>query len=163
MSSRNSSLFSSRSCSGRRFGAVTAGEDGDLAALILEFAGEFFHHRRLAGAADREVADGDDLHAEGGVAQDADVVKESSRAHCDLEELGRAIQEGTHHGGAFSAPALGNHVQHESLDRLSPAAQEVSHRDGVCQPPGGTAREVGSISGFGLPVPALRAMLPTEP
>ena len=54
-----------------RLGAVAAREDGDVAALVAQFAGELLDHRRFAGAADRQVADGDDLHARG-----------SSRAGC---------------------------------------------------------------------------------
>ena len=42
---------------------------------VLQFAREFFHHRRLARAAESEIADGDDLDAEGRIAEDADIVK----------------------------------------------------------------------------------------
>ena len=49
-----------------------------LRPCVAQFAREFFHDRRLAGAADGEIADGDDLHAERGVAQDADVVKKAA-------------------------------------------------------------------------------------
>ena len=62
----------------RRLGAVAAGEDGHVAALVAQFAGEFFDHGGFAGAADGEVADGDDLHAERRVAQDADVVEKAA-------------------------------------------------------------------------------------
>ena len=58
-------------------GAVAAGKDGDGAALLLQFAREFFHDGRLAGAADGQIADGDDLDAEGGIAQNADLDRES--------------------------------------------------------------------------------------
>ena len=56
---------------GRGFRAIAAREDRHGAALVAQFAGEFFHDRRLAGAAHGEVANGDDLHAERRVAEDA--------------------------------------------------------------------------------------------
>ncbi len=77
----------------RRFGTVAAREDGDVAAGVAQFAREFFHDRRFAGAADGEVADGDDLHAERLVAQDADVVKPAAHLDGDLEQFRTAEQK----------------------------------------------------------------------
>ena len=73
------------------FGTVTAREDGDIAALVAEFAGEFFDDGRLAGAADGDVANGDDLDAEGGVAQDADLVEKEPRLDRHGENRGGGI------------------------------------------------------------------------
>jgi hypothetical protein len=53
----------------RGFGTVAAREDGDVAPGVAQFARKFFHDRRLARAADGEVADGDDLDAERFVAK----------------------------------------------------------------------------------------------
>ena len=61
----------------RGFGTVAARKDGHVAPGVAQFAREFFHDRRFARAADGEVADGDDLHAQRLVAEDADVDKAS--------------------------------------------------------------------------------------
>ena len=45
-------------------GTVAAREDGDVAAGVAQLARKLFDDRRFAGAADGEIADGDDLHAE---------------------------------------------------------------------------------------------------
>jgi hypothetical protein len=60
------------------FGAIAAREDGDGAAFVLENTGKFFHHGGFSGAADGEISDGDDLDAEGGIAEKAPVVEETA-------------------------------------------------------------------------------------
>ena len=65
------------------------GREWPQCGLVLEFAGEFFHDGRFAGAADGEVADGDDLDAQRGVAEDADVVEKAAGFDGDLENFGK--------------------------------------------------------------------------
>ena len=73
----------------RGFGTVAAREDGHVAAGISQFAGELFHDGRFAGAANRQVADGDDLYAEGLVTQDTDVIEPAAELDEDLKILER--------------------------------------------------------------------------
>ena len=68
-------------------GTITARKNGDIAAGVAQFAGEFFHDRGFARAADGQVADGDDLHPQGLVAQDAHVVKPAADFDGDLEQF----------------------------------------------------------------------------
>src|SRR5208282_1992269 len=63
---------------GSGLGAVAAGEDGYIAALVAELAGELLDHGGLAGAAPGEVAHGDDLHAEGRVADNTPIVEKAA-------------------------------------------------------------------------------------
>src|SRR5207247_10476424 len=74
-------------------GTVAAGKDGDGAALVLQLAGELFHDWRFAGAADSEIANGDDLHAEGRVAQEPDVVEKAPQLHAHEEEPGQGEEQ----------------------------------------------------------------------
>ena len=54
---------------------------------VAQFAREFFDDGRLARAADGQVADGDDLHAERGVAQDADVVEPAAQGGQSVRQI----------------------------------------------------------------------------
>jgi hypothetical protein len=67
--------------------SITARKNGYVASSIPKFAREFFYHRRLARAADCKVADGDDLNAERGVAQDTEVVEEAAEFNRDSEQF----------------------------------------------------------------------------
>ncbi|MEI9864974.1 MAG: hypothetical protein WDN00_10545 [Limisphaerales bacterium] len=67
----------------QRFGTVTAREDGHGATGVAQLTCELFHNRRLARAADGQVADGNDLDAERFVAEDADVVKPAAQLDRD--------------------------------------------------------------------------------
>ena len=73
-----------------RFGPVTARKDGYITAGIAQGAGEFLHHGRLARAAHGDVADGDHLHAERVITEDADVIKPTAGFDGKFEELGTA-------------------------------------------------------------------------
>ncbi len=113
---------------GSRPGAVTAREDGDVAALVAQFAGEFFDHGGLAGAAKGQITDGDDLHAEGGVAEDADVVEKTARF--DREEqpdFGKEGQDGAHDGRAGAAPFFYDYFNKEGFDRFYPDPETFAH------------------------------------
>ena len=79
---------------GLGLGTVAAGENGHRAPLPLQFAGEFFHHRGLAGAAKSEVADGDDLDAEGRIADQAGLDAKAVNHERELIDLGEAEQKG---------------------------------------------------------------------
>jgi hypothetical protein len=60
---------------------VAAAEDGHPAAAGEQGLGEEFDHRRLAGAADGDVADADDRHTEVVVVQVALAVEKEAQAH----------------------------------------------------------------------------------
>ena len=100
---------------GGRFGTITTGENGDVAALVAQFASEFLHDGCFAGAADGQVADGDDLDAESRVAQDADIVKESPDFNGDLKELRAAVKQTANESGPGSAPFFQNDLEDKGL------------------------------------------------
>ena len=128
-------LFSSHWWNGPRLGAVAAGEDGHVAALVAQLAGELLDHRRLAGAAHGEIADGDDLHPEGRVAQNAEVVEEAADLDGDLEDLGAAVEQAPHECLARPAPLLDDHLQDEGLKVFCPSTKPLTHLGSVCQGP----------------------------
>lgn len=70
------------------FGAVAAREDGDFAVLVCQFACELLDNGGFAGAAHSQVANGDNLDAQGGVSQDTDFIEELSDFNDSLEENG---------------------------------------------------------------------------
>lgn len=121
------------------FGPVAAGEDGDITSLVFEFAGEFFDHGGFAGATDREVTDGDDLDAEGGIAEDAVVVEELSTFDGEEEDFGEAEEGGADECGAFAVALFENDLENESLEVFDPSLEVVTHGGRVCQPLGGEA------------------------
>ena len=88
----------------RGFGAVSARENGDIAALVPELAREFFHDRRFARAADGEIANGDDLDAERGITQDPKFVKELAGHDGDVEDFLAAVERGPNQRRARAAP-----------------------------------------------------------
>jgi hypothetical protein len=55
--------------------------------LILQLPRKLLHHRGLARAAHREVADGDDLNAQRGIAQQPHVIKETPQLDHHQEGL----------------------------------------------------------------------------
>ena len=90
-----------------------------FAPLVPQLARKLLHHRRLAGAADSEIADGDHLHAERGIAQDADVVKETPDVDRRLKELGTHNNAERTIAALLPAP-LEDHLQDESFQAFSP-------------------------------------------
>jgi len=105
---------------GDRFGAVAAGENGDVAPLVAEFAGKFLDDGCFAGAADREVANGDNLDAKGGIAEDAHVIKETTGLDGDLKDAREGVEEGADNAGAFTPALFENVLQVERLDAFCP-------------------------------------------
>ena len=110
-----------------RLGAVAAREDGHGAALVAEFTGEFFHDRRFAGAADRQIADGDDLHPQGGVAENADVVKEAAGLDEDLKYFRKREQRNPKHGGPLAAALFKDDFEDEGFNRFGPGSEAFAH------------------------------------
>src|SRR5208283_2612095 len=71
---------------------VAPRENSHTTATLLEGAGEDFHHGCLAGSANTEVADADDLAAEGVVAEDAVLPEAQPDLDAQLVNLGEAEQ-----------------------------------------------------------------------
>ena len=111
-----------------RFRTVTTRQNGHGAALVPQFARELLHDRRLAGAADREISDGDDLDAQGGIAEDADVVKEAARLDGDLKNFGQCEQ-----GGPMAAAVFKDDFEDEGFNRFGPGTESLAHVRAVCQ------------------------------
>src|SRR5579859_6334995 len=107
-------------------GTVAARKNGDVATLVPELAGELLDDGGLAGAADREIADGDDLHAKGGVSQDAHVIKKPAAHHGELKNLGQSVQQETHERGLPATPFFQDDLQQEGLEGF-PRAHQVMH------------------------------------
>ena len=107
---------------GHRVGGafVAARQDGNTATGLLEGAGKFFDNRRLAGAADGEVADADDLTTERVVAEDAVAPEEVA----ELDDLSVDFREDTEDaaGDARSeiAASFKDDVEHVLLDIFRP-------------------------------------------
>jgi len=101
---------------GDRF--VTAAEDGDAAAGLLERAGEFFDDGGFAGAAHGEVTDADDEGADGVTAEDGIVIKAGAEAHDAGVDGGEEKKEGLEEGGAASGRPIEDDIGGELFERL---------------------------------------------
>ena len=121
------------------FGSVAARENGHVPALVAQLARELLNHGSFPGAADGEVSDRNDLHAEGAVAQDADIVKEAAGLDGGLEDLRAPEKEPSHERLARPAPLLDDHLQEEGFQFLCPRTQPLTHLPTVCQGAGGRA------------------------
>ena len=88
---------------------------------------------------DGEIADGDDLHAEGGIAEDAVVDQPAVNFKSDLVQLGTNEQQRANDGSAGPAALSGDHFFSEAIQILHPDAPRFSHVKAVCQ-----ARESGA-------------------
>ena len=78
---------------GPALGPVPAGQNRDIPALIAKLAGKFFHDRGLAGAANGQITDGNDLHPKRGITQNAIFVKEPPNFDCDPENIRTSIEK----------------------------------------------------------------------
>ena len=94
----------------------------------LNFARELFDDRRFAGAADGEIADGDDLHAEGGIAQNADVVEKAADLDGDLKSFGQSEKEARAQCRAFAATFLEDDFENERFGVLDEIPELFLHR-----------------------------------
>ena len=65
-------------------GAVTAADDRHAQARVLKSLSEPLHHRRLAGSAEREIADGDDRHVDVVNFRGAAIVAPIANRHGDV-------------------------------------------------------------------------------
>src|SRR5262245_6666160 len=116
-----------------RFGAVTAGEDGDFASLIAQFTSELFDHGSFAGTAYGEVADGDDLDAQCGIAKYADIVKKATEPDGDLEDAGEAIQDTFDDVGPGPGAFFQDDLHEEGFQSFGPDTKSFTHLGSVCQ------------------------------
>jgi hypothetical protein len=103
-----------------RFGAITAGKDGDGAALVFQFASEFFDDRGFSGAADGEIANGDDLNAEGRISQDASVIEKLASLYGDEECPGKAEENAAGDGGSLALALLEDDLEDKGLKFFDP-------------------------------------------
>ena len=113
----------------RLLALVSAAQNRDAPAVILQSAREFFHDRRFAGAADRQIADGDDLYPQGGVAENADVVKEAAGLDEDLENFRERQQRNPQHGGPLAAALFKDDFEDEGFNRFGPGSEAFAHRE----------------------------------
>jgi len=95
---------------------VAAAEDGDLAAPLGQFAGEELHHRRLAGAADGEVADADDEAAEGVDGTEAAFEPPEAPFDAQAVEAGKHPEEKTEHPGSKAPASFEDDIDGELLE-----------------------------------------------
>ena len=112
----------------RGLGTIAAGKNGDLAAFILENAREFFDDGCFPCAADCEIADSDDLDAEGAVAKDADAVKEAAQFHEAFENLGKREEAGSNKVREFAAALFEDDFENECFGVLNEIPELFLHR-----------------------------------
>src|SRR5439155_16254033 len=114
--------------------------------------------RRLAGAANGEIADGNDLHTQSGVAEHTDIVEETAGLDCNLENFGKREQSGTDDGGPGAAAVFKNNFKDEGFNGFGPRSNAFTHVGPVC--PCGW----GEASGQGCPAidPCIARLSMTE-
>ncbi len=117
---------------GLGFGTPAAGENGDGAALLLQFAGKFFDDGSFAGAAEGEVADGDDLDAESGIADQAGADGKAVNDEVELIQFGKAEQSGADQVGAQAAALVEDGLQERGLDGFDPGSNCLTHVEAQC-------------------------------
>src|SRR5438552_4763322 len=127
---------------GRRgFGAVASRKNSHVAALIAEFPSELFHDRCFAGAADSQVADGNDLHAQRGIAEDAHIIEKAAGFDCHLKDFRATVRHRADEILTSAAALLENDFQQESLKIFCPDPDFLTHPDLFCQGRWERARE----------------------
>src|SRR5262245_28844664 len=112
---------------GPRLRTIATRQDGHRPPLVLERAGELLDDRRLAGAAHRQVSDGNDLHSERRVAQDADVVKKPAELDENFENLREGVKQGPDELRPRSATLVENDLQQEGFPIFPPHTKLLSH------------------------------------
>src|SRR6516162_8671396 len=111
----------------RWFGTITAGKNGDVSALVAQFAGKFLHDRRFSGPSDRQVANGDEVNAQGGVAKNPHIIKETANLDQDLEDVGASVGGPANRRRLGAWTVLKNDLQQESLDIFQPDTKALTH------------------------------------
>ena len=96
-------------------------------------AGEFLHDRRLAGAADGQISNRNDLDAERLVAEDAPVVKPAANLDGDREKLGTAEQKPAHQPRLDIMALVEDDFEDEGFKGFGPGPESFTHRDSMCQ------------------------------
>jgi hypothetical protein len=103
---------------GRRLAFITAAQDGDLAAAFGEFTREEFHHGRLAGPADGQVADADHQAAEGVNGAEARLEPPQPPAHREPVDAGKKQQEKAKDPRAKTPAPLQDDIDGELLESI---------------------------------------------
>ena len=95
---------------GGRLALVAAAEDGDAAAALGQRTGKLFHHRRLAGAAHRQVADHDHQAAQRLIVQQPLPVEPEPQLHHPAEQKGHPLQKRPVDGRPGVLPPPKDHI-----------------------------------------------------
>ena len=85
---------------------------------VLKLARELLHNGSLACASSRDISDGNHLHPQRGVAQDAEVVQDSPRFDGNGENFREGIKGSTKQGSAFPFALPVDYFQDELLKRF---------------------------------------------
>ena len=99
---------------------VTARKNGDAPAGLLQGACKNFDDRRLAGAADGEIANADDLTAERVIAKNPVPPEPEPALHDDLKNSRQAKQHRAGEARAKIVPAIKDDIENVLLDGFSP-------------------------------------------
>ncbi len=137
-----------------RLGAVPPREDGHVPTGIPQFPGKLFHHRRLARAPHGQVADGNDLHSDGRVPQNAHIVKKAPQFDGQTEQFRARQQEPAGEPGAPVVALLEDDFEHERFQSLGPDPQPLSHGPPICQSAARVASSPRCLTRWGLTVPS---------
>jgi hypothetical protein len=97
----------------------------------LQFSGEFLDHRRFASAANREIANGDNLNPQGGVSQNSPIIKESPGFDRNREQFREAKEKSAHQGSPFALSFIENDLQNKRFQLFSPCAKLLSQHPGI--------------------------------
>ena len=108
---------------------VAAAENGDAPPAGPQGAREFFHDRRLPGAADGQIADADDETAERALAKNAMPVKKQPKLHEPLVDERERIEKRAEKRGANAMAALEDNVDRELLEIFSALAHRKLNSD----------------------------------
>jgi hypothetical protein len=106
----------------RLLALVASAEDRDAPAVILQGARELFHDRRLARAADGEIADRDDEAGRMMLAEKAMPEEPEPRLHTAAKEPAQPVQKPAEGEGALAVATLENDVDRKLFKRFEPAA-----------------------------------------
>jgi hypothetical protein len=111
-------------------GFVAAAEDGDAAAGVLKGAGELFHHRGFAGAADREIADANDEGTDGVTTENGVVVELGPNPHDSGIDGGEAKKNGFEQGSPAAGGTVEDNVRGELLEGFKSSESHKGRMEG---------------------------------
>ena len=116
-------------------GPVTARQNCHVSAGIAQFARKFLHHRGLSGAPHGQVANGNHLHAQGFVPEDAKIVQPAPDFDRHFEHFGAAEERGPRQPGFKVMPIPENDFEEEGFKTFGPDPEFFTHQSLIVSKP----------------------------